>query len=41
MISQWGQMKLNAGEMYNFEVRAAFPEVDSSSDNFFTATLVY
>jgi hypothetical protein len=41
MISQWGQMKLNAGETYNFEVRAAFPEVDSSSDNFFTATLVY
>ena len=40
-VSQWGQTQLNAGETYNFEVRAVYPEVASDANDFFTAVIIY
>jgi hypothetical protein len=41
MVSQWGQMKLEAGETYEFVVQPALPEVASSEKHHYTATIVY
>jgi hypothetical protein len=40
-IAQFGQTSLNAGETYNFEVRAVFPECASDAKDFYTATIIY
>jgi hypothetical protein len=40
-VSQFGQTKLNAGEVYSFEVRPVFPEVASDARDFFTAIIIY
>jgi len=41
VVSQFGQTSLNAGETYNFEVRAIYPECLSDAKDFYTATIIY